>query len=556
VNAEIEYFIQIAGVDRILCLIADGKPPACFPSALGTHEPMAADARPGADGRDGAKLRVISGLMGVDLATLRQRDSQRRQRRMIWVSTVSVLITVLMAALAASALIARAAARQEATRATALNDFMAQMLTASDAEARGSRDVTVIELLGKSSETVSKTLAGQPEAEAEARSLLGNTFRSLGKNDEARVELERAVGLRSGIAGSDRAAYARSLFQLGLVEHDRGDYAAAVERYMQARDVFAEIGDEDIEERAQLYLGLSRSRIRMLQFAEAEQDLDTSDRLLARLSGEHPGDRAQHLDLRATLAMDWKDDAEQAERLSAEALTLFRKGDYPYQLLDGLNSLAVIKVQRGKLGEAQPLFEEALGLARETFGDRSQSVAIYLENLGNLHLRRGELDKTTAALEEVLSIREEIYGQDSAPAVRTRINMGNPLLQLERVPEALQLLDEVLDGSRKHYGEKSLEVAVVLKYRGAALEALGDLGAASKSYESALAILDAMDAPAASWRIKTMLALVGLRCKQGDRDRARGIADQARQVLDPEKLDHREWISALDQTMTSCTRVR
>ena len=87
VNEEILAFKRLGREDKILCIIVGGEPNAtdmrgreaeeCFPPALRFRlgsdgnlsavrtEPIAADARPGKDGKSNAKLKLISGLLGV-----------------------------------------------------------------------------------------------------------------------------------------------------------------------------------------------------------------------------------------------------------------------------------------------------------------------------------------------------------------------------------------------------------------------------------------------------------------------------------------------------------
>ncbi len=143
VNEEIRFFRKSGRADQVYCLIVDGEPGAasspdhaeleCFPEALrepldpsGTeaaHEPIAADVRPGGDGKQGAKLKVIAGLLGVGLDELRQRDQQRRQRRLIAVAASAIVGMVIAIGLATAALMARAEAdRQRVTRRTAGTD--------------------------------------------------------------------------------------------------------------------------------------------------------------------------------------------------------------------------------------------------------------------------------------------------------------------------------------------------------------------------------------------------------------------------------------------------
>ena len=102
VNEEILAFKRLGREDRIFCIIVGGEPNAsdlpgreaeeCFPPALrfrlgpdgnlstARTEPIAADARPGKDGKNNAKLKLISGLLGVGYDSLRRREQQRRNR--------------------------------------------------------------------------------------------------------------------------------------------------------------------------------------------------------------------------------------------------------------------------------------------------------------------------------------------------------------------------------------------------------------------------------------------------------------------------------------------
>ncbi len=85
VEQEIRAFRALGRGDRIFALIVDGEPKAaagsigreCFPPALRDGEPLAADARPGKDTRDAARLKLIAGILDVGLEELRQRERHR-----------------------------------------------------------------------------------------------------------------------------------------------------------------------------------------------------------------------------------------------------------------------------------------------------------------------------------------------------------------------------------------------------------------------------------------------------------------------------------------------
>src|SRR5215469_3789312 len=132
VNEEVLAFKRLSRQGRIFCLIVDGEPNAsnlpgraaeeCFVPALRKHldadgalsdrnaEPIAADARPGKDGKTNAKLKLIAGLLDVGFDTLKQREQHRRMRRMVAITAVALVVMALTTALAIDALIQRHAA--------------------------------------------------------------------------------------------------------------------------------------------------------------------------------------------------------------------------------------------------------------------------------------------------------------------------------------------------------------------------------------------------------------------------------------------------------------
>jgi WD40 repeat protein len=128
VNEEILDFKRLGKAERILALIVDGEPNAaegkpgfsveaeCFPEALRyalgadgnldknrPTEPIAADARPGMDGRTNAKLKLVAGILGINYDDLKRREERRRRRQQRIVLTVSTALVLTFAGLAAAA---------------------------------------------------------------------------------------------------------------------------------------------------------------------------------------------------------------------------------------------------------------------------------------------------------------------------------------------------------------------------------------------------------------------------------------------------------------------
>jgi tetratricopeptide (TPR) repeat protein len=446
----------------------------------------------------------------------------------------------------------RDAARQEAARATALNDFMRQMLTASDPEMQGSHEVTVAELLAKASQTATTTLADQPEAEAEARTLLGSTFGSLGKIDQAVAELERAIALHRNGVGRYTLAHSRVLRELALVRRDQGEFDAAIALYREALGIVESLGEERFDELVVVHYELAQIYSRASRFDEAEQELDRSEALLDRRPVVDPGRKGSILAERSTLASA-KGDFELADRQMTEALALHRQAGEPWKVADSLNSLAVIKLNRDELDSAIALHEEAIAIVRKIYGESTPVLALQLENLGGVYLKLEQYDKTIAILEQVLAIRESIYGASSFAVARTRYNMGVVAYQTGDYRRALALVDQTLPVFREHAGEKSQEVAFALRQRANCRDGLGDLDGAAQDYQSSLATMDALGSePANPSRLQVVLELLRIQCRRGATASGALTLDQTITALDPGKPEQKEWIERLQKTLDDC----
>jgi len=216
VNEEIRLFQRLGRADRIFALIVGGEPNAsalagreaqeCFPPALragaDSREPIAADAREGKDGRSNARLKIIAGLLDLDLNALKQREQMRRLRRMTAVTALALLVTLTTSILAVDAFIARREAERRQKQAENLVDFMLGDLNDK------LREVQRLDIL------------------ATVHDHAMEYFRSLPVTDVTDQTLAQRV---------------KALDEIGSVRADLGQLPAAVESYAAAAALAAEL---------------------------------------------------------------------------------------------------------------------------------------------------------------------------------------------------------------------------------------------------------------------------------------------------------------------------
>jgi tetratricopeptide (TPR) repeat protein len=272
VDEEINTFKRLGKADRIFCLIVGGEPHSssvpggekeeCFPPALRfkvsddaiqTPErtaPIAADVRPGKDGKANAKLKIIAGMLDIGFDTLKQREHQRRMHHMLAITSISLVAMLITTGLAIDAVIARkaaVAARQAAERRQKqaenlvdfmlgdLNDKLAQVQRLDILEATDNQAMKYFQSL-PTTDVTDQALA----LRSKALQKIGSIRMSQG-NIPAALESYRAASALAGeIAGrapvdpARRAAYADSFKWIGNAYWYQGDLDHSLQNFQQA----------------------------------------------------------------------------------------------------------------------------------------------------------------------------------------------------------------------------------------------------------------------------------------------------------------------------------
>ena len=197
-------------------------------------EPIAADVRPGKDGRNDAKLKLVAGLLGVPLDELKQREAQRRHRRAMLLVTASLAGMAITSTLATAAWLARNEAERQRVRAEAEAETARQTTrswwTCSRCRTRPRHSATPSPRARSSTGAPGgsrRELADQPAIQATLMDTMGTVYTSLGLYDPAARLMREAVDKRSGLFGPGHPEVASSLGHLGEVLMLKGEYAEA-----------------------------------------------------------------------------------------------------------------------------------------------------------------------------------------------------------------------------------------------------------------------------------------------------------------------------------------
>jgi tetratricopeptide (TPR) repeat protein len=520
VNQEILAYKRLGGEDRILCLIVGGEPNAsdkpgqedqeCFPPALRYRlgadgelstvrsEPIAADGRPGKDGRGNAKLKLIAGMLGVGFDALRQREAHRKQRQLFAIASGALAGMVLTSGLATVALIARATAerqtviaKREAETARQTTAFMVDLFRISDpSEARGN-SLTAREMLDKGAARVEKQLASEPQVQATLLDTLGTVYMGLGLYEQAQPLLQSSIAKREKLVPAEAADLALSLSHQGDLLTFRADYPGAEAAYRRAIGLQSSrpAAERDNAALARSLYGLGNEQANSGRSADAEQSLGDALAMQQRVVDGPSADTARTLQVLAWAVRER--DLNEAIPLMERAVAMQRSlwGAEPYpDYAAALNDLGLMYRDKGDYEQSERLLREGLEMERRLLGDKHSELALMLNNLGIVQQRRGNLAAAEATYRQALAMQRELLGEVHPDVANTLNNLAFVIYDQGNVRGALEVEDQALGIYRKLFPDDNPKVAGVMNRSGYWLTETGQYAAAERYLRDALAM--------------------------------------------------------------------
>ncbi len=236
---------------------------------------------------------------------------------------------------------------------------------------------------------------------------VGHLYVNLGKLDEARPYIERALAMYQELYGPDHVTVAECLQHLGILEQKMGRLDDALRLFRRAHEIAnRKLGPEHpatlsyIGEVASVMVDLGR-------YAEGLAILERSLAPLERATGPRSSDVLILLTGIGT-ARRYTEDHDGAREALERALLLARELYGPDHV-----QVARIQIQLGrnftdtrKWAPAREQLESALSLLRAAFGPDHPDVVDVVEDIARVDIESGHPERAIAPLEAALAVRD------------------------------------------------------------------------------------------------------------------------------------------------------
>jgi tetratricopeptide (TPR) repeat protein len=450
VNGEIIAFKTLGRHDRIFPIIVDGEPGdperECFPPALrfkvapdGTvtdekEEPLAADARSVGDGEELAQLKLVAGMLGVDLDELRRREAEdERRRKRIWAG-----IAASMAGLAVlsgfqwwraevaldqserltASLLDRASSLVNQSVATT-DEFGVPVRVGISILNEAEKIFADMDKIGTASDKLAKGRVRMLMAFADSLSRLGKIDEQQRRSDEAYVLASNLLAMKGGDPELLHLK-AEALLRQGYVQSTRYELANAQAKYAEALAIRTDHLGGDTAEDPVLLIALATIHnaisVAYNRSGESQAALDAARKSydIAVKLAQIPGQEAAADDKRVP------------------ALTV----------------IADMYRQLGKRDKALESADEGLSEVERILSVQPDSVpwlrrkSQLLMVQGDVYRRKNTYEKSLSKYQECFDIRDRLHNADvqntslAVEAAYARIKLGEALTNLNRLDQS------------------------------------------------------------------------------------------------------------------------
>jgi len=352
-------------------------------------------------------------------------------------------------------------AKAEAARSRQIAHFLQDMLKGVGPSVAQGRDTKMLrEILDQTADRIGKELKGQPVAEAELRTTIGEVYLQLDEYGKAEAMHRESLKLAKAVYGQQHPEVASALDNVAIVLYRQGKQAEAeaVEREVLAMRINT-LG-KDHPKVAMSLLNLAAFLQARGKLAEAEtvsrEALDASRKAFGN---EHQYVTTALNNLGCVLCLEGK--LVEAEGIVREVVAVERKllgNDHP-DVATSLQNLAKILADESKIPEAETLYRQVLALRRKLLGDEHPDVAQTLDSLAGTVQDRGSFAEAETVYREALAMRKKRLGAEHPDVALSLNNLADVLICEDKTADAETMQREALAMQRKLLGNEHPDVA-------------------------------------------------------------------------------------------------
>ena len=445
----------------------------------------------------GQYLRNERVSAGPPSVAYRARKFARRHRTALTITAAFVLVLI-----AASAISIRQSIRatREAARAEAFSDFLRNDLLAQAGASAQSKpgtkpdpDLKLRTALDRAASRIAGKFDRQPEAEADIRETVAETYKDLGLYDEARLQSARALELYRRVLGPRNAKTLKAMNRLGNTAALQGKFSEAQALESQAFEGQRRLLGPEHPDTLSSMTSLAALYYSQGNYAQAEVlDRQTLEIRRRVLGPQHPDTMESLMELANISYLQGKyDQAEPLYRQTVEAWRRILGPEHP-KTLRSVNNLALDCEALGKYAEAEALHRQNLEIVGRVLGPEHPDTLTSMNALGRIYDAEGKYAQAETVYGQTLEIRRRVLGAEHPETLNSMNNLALIYNEEGNYAPAEALLRQVVEIRRRVSGPEQSETLAAMNNLAMTYVSQGQYAQAETLYTSTLEITKRM----------------------------------------------------------------
>ncbi|NBC64082.1 MAG: tetratricopeptide repeat protein [Bacteroidetes bacterium] len=385
-----------------------------------------------------------------------------------WGVTAAALVVLALTVGLGATLWQAKQAQQNAQQAQEVSDFLIELFEESDPTDANDGSTTAREMLDQGFEKVQTELADQPAIQAQMLGIIGKVYTNLGLYEQAYPALEQATAGYQNI-GEISTDYASILLLLSNLQYRLGEMDEAEATARKALEMSVDLYGPDHPEVASVLNTLALALEELAQMDEAYKAYYRTIEIRRQHKEQNSNLAANLNNLAILLQEDGR--LDEADELFEEAVAIVNEEwgeEHPYMAYT-LSGYSGVHQDRGEYNLAEADLQRALEIGRLVFPPEHPFIAVVLNNLGGLYEKMEKYEDAFNHYQEGLILRQNTLPPDHPDIAVSSYAIGTVLIKDDRPSEAEPFLREALNIRKNVYEEGDWRVAQVESHLGRSL---------------------------------------------------------------------------------------
>lgn len=377
-------------------------------------------------------------------------------------------------------------AEAQARKAEQVVDFLSGVFASVSPFETNGIEPTVREVLKRGVDSIDRSLADQPEIQADLLRRLGIIHDDLGLLDQAQTLIDKSIDISRKLYGDDDARTVSAFLARASAHRSAGEFEQALALGKESLAIALAHSPQDPEliGHAHHVVGNTQSDL-----GDYRASIESNEEALSLYSSLGVDAQEAYALVLNDIAYAYMrlDEYDTALRLGNEAhdRTVKALGRIHPAVTVNLAMLSRVHQMRGELDQAEEQLREMVNIAAPLYGREHPQYADSMATLAQFLSAQQRWEETEALLLQVLSIYENGYGESHYRTSDIHAQLGEVYSETGRHEQALDYASKALALSIDIHGPKGWRTAInYAEYADALLEARRDGEAVAAFYTS------------------------------------------------------------------------